>query len=425
MVRVSFFGIAACLLLAAAGGAQAQTLMQALAEAYNNNPTLNQARAQVRVTDEGVPIAKSTGRPQVLGIADAGHVSSWQSAISPTVPRSSSHYNPMTIALQIQQPIFRGFRTQNAVKQAKAAVRAQRESLKNTEQEVLLNAVIAFMDVIRDSAIVSLRQSDLEFLEQQVGAARDRFEVGEGTRTDVSQAEARAASARSELNLARANVNSSRAVFQQVIGVRPKRLVPHAKIYGVMPKSQDTALTIGRAEHPAIRASEMNIDAALYNVKTIEGELLPTFTVEADVRRQWNPSGSKPDARDTASIFGRVRVPLYQGGGVSARVRQAKEELGVARIQLDVSRDQRAGQCGRLLGAVSGGNRLDHRRARRGGGQPTGLERRYRRAKGRSAYDARCARRAARIDQFPRLSRYRRAQSRGGGIFSAVLNRTP
>jgi len=332
--------VALLMTLGLSHGAGAQTLMQALAEAYNNNPTLNAARAQLRVTDEGVPIAKSQGRPTVAGVFEAGHVSSWNTAISPAAPRGSSHYNPASIALQIQQPIFQGFRTENSVKQAKAAVRAQRESLKNTEQEVLLDAVVAFMDVIRDTAIVSLRTSDLEFLDQQVSAARDRFEVGEGTRTDVSQAEARSAGARSELNLANANLNTSRAVFEQVIGVKPKRLVARTNYEKRIPRSLDSAIDVGRGEHPAIRASEMNIDAAVYNVAVIEGELLPTVTLEAQAERAWHPSGSKPDRVDSMSVFGRVRVPLYQGGGVSARVRQAKEELGLARIQLDVARDQ-------------------------------------------------------------------------------------
>ena len=163
--------------------------MQALAEAYNNNPTLNQARAQLRVTDEGVPIAKSTGRPTATASLEHGHVSSWSTSPGNGLPHYSSHYNPSTVALQIVQPIFQGFRTRNSVKQAESAVLAQRESLKNTEQQVLLDAVTAYMDVIRDGAIVQLRQRDLEFLDEQVGASRDRFEVGEGTRTDVSQAQ--------------------------------------------------------------------------------------------------------------------------------------------------------------------------------------------------------------------------------------------
>lgn len=338
--RVSTFILAIVVAVAAAPSAHAQTLMQALAEAYNNNPTLNSARAQLRVTDEGVPIAKATGRPTVSGLFDTGRVWTWSTSPGPGLPRTHSAYSPTTIALQIQQPIFRGFRTKNAIKQAKAAVRAQREALKNTEQEILLNAVTAFMDVIRDGAVVSLRRSDLEFLEQQVSAARDRFDVGEGTRTDVSQAQARVAAAQSELNLASANLNTSRAVFQQVVGVKPRRLVAKTHVFGKLPTSQDKALLIGREQHPAIRASTHNVDAAVYNVSVIEGELLPTVTLEGDVRRQWEPSGTGPGRVDSASVFARVRIPLYQGGGVSARVRQAKEELGVARIQLDVSRDQ-------------------------------------------------------------------------------------
>ncbi len=317
--------------------ASAFSLKDALEAAYSNNPTLNSARAQLRSVDENVPLAKSAGRPQIFGSVDT----SAQRYYSPL--SGNIHTESFGIGLTLQQTLFRGYRTQNSIKQAKSAVQAQRQSLRSTEQDVLLDAAAAFMNVIRDTAIVNLRRSDLEFLVQQVQAARDRFDVGEGTRTDVSQAEARRSAAQSALNLAMANVNASRAIFEQVVGVKPASLATRRAINeNWLPRSLNGALESGLGGHPAVLAATHNIDAAIYNAKVIEGELLPTVTLEAGVEHRNNNSNSLSTASriQSGSITGRVTIPLYQGGGVSARVRQAKEDLGYARLQADVLRDQ-------------------------------------------------------------------------------------
>ena len=220
-----------------------------------------------------------------------------------------------------------------------AVVRAQRESLMSSEQDTLLSAATAYVDVIRDTALVALQRSDLAFLQEQVRAARDRFDVGEGTRTDVSQAEARAAEAQASLNTALANLNTSRAIYRQVIGVDPKSLSADTSITRQVPKSLDGALQTSEEKQPLIQQALHLVDAAIFNVKAIEGELLPTVTVDASVGRSWNPSNTV-DLNNNAQIFGNVSIPIYQGGGVYSRVRQAKEELGQTRLQLDVARDQ-------------------------------------------------------------------------------------
>ncbi|WP_248304700.1 TolC family outer membrane protein [Breoghania sp. L-A4] len=335
-IRKSAASAAALLgLVCSVAGADAQTLNNALAAAYSNNPTLNAARAELRGVDEGVAQALSGWRPQVFGSLSAGHTSTYPR------PGSSTHQNTATVGVQIDQPLFRGFRTVNGTRQAEAAVSAQRESLRSTEQTVMFDAAQAYMDVIRDTAIVSLRRSDIKFLDEQVRAARDRFQVGEGTRTDTAQADARLAAAQSSLNLALANLNASRAVFRQVIGVDANSLVPNTDIRRLVPRSMESAIASGTANHPAILAAQFNTDAAAFNVKSIEGELLPTVSLEGNLAHQWNPSstGAINDA-SSASVFGRVSVPIYQGGAVSSRVRQAKEQLGNARILVDVARDQ-------------------------------------------------------------------------------------
>jgi outer membrane protein len=323
---------AASLTGASLSPARAETIREALALAYSNNPTLNAARAQLRGVDENVPQALSGWRPTVTASAAAGRLATGaDSAID--------YRNNASISLTISQTLFRGFRTINSTRQAEAVVRAQRESLMSTEQDTLLDAATAYVDVIRDTALVSLQRSDLAFLQEQVRAARDRFDVGEGTRTDVSQAEARASEARASLNTALANLNTSRAIYRQVIGVEARSLSADTSISRFVPKSIDQAMQLSETHQPLIRQAQHLVDAAIFNIKTIEGELLPTVTLDGSVSRSWNPSGLT-DYSDNAQIFGNVSIPLYQGGGVSSRVRQAKEELGQTRLQLDVARDQ-------------------------------------------------------------------------------------
>lgn len=312
--------------------ASAETIKEALAMAYANNPTLNAARAALRATDEGVPQALANWRPTVSGSATASGVHSSSNG-------NGSYRNNASISLSITQPIFRGFRTVNGTKQAEAEVKAQRASLSGTEQDTLLSAAQAYVDVIRDTALVSLSRSDLKFLEEQVRAARDRFEVGEGTRTDVSQAEARSAEARASLNSAIATLNSSRAVYFQVIGEEPKRLAADSFIKVVAPKTLDEALGISEAKQPLIMQAQYNVESAEYNVKVVTGSLAPTVSLEGSASRSWTTNTSS-DVSNSASVLGRVTVPFYQGGAVHSQVRQAKESLGQARLTLDATRAQ-------------------------------------------------------------------------------------
>ncbi|NBN62368.1 TolC family outer membrane protein [Microvirga tunisiensis] len=313
--------------------ARAETIAEALALAYANNPTLNAARAELRSVDERVPQALAGWRPSISANASFG-------GIRTTGAGFSNYRNNASISLTVQQALFRGFRTVNSTRQAEAIVRAQRENLNATEQDVLLSAAEAYVNVIRDTALVSLQRSDVEFLNEQVRAARDRFEVGEGTRTDVSQAEARHAEAQARLNSAIANLNTSRAIYRQVVGIEARNLSASTPIGRMVPKSLDIALSTSEESQPLIRQAQHLVDAAQFAVKTIEGEALPTVSVEGSLERNWTTAPTSLGASNTASVFGRVSVPIYQGGTTSSRVRQAKEELGRTQIQLDVIRDR-------------------------------------------------------------------------------------
>jgi outer membrane protein len=329
-VRIGAIALAAAILASFVAPATAETLAQALAAAYSDNPTLNAQRASLRATDEGVPQALSGYRPTIFGSA----------SVSRTDTNLTTPFTSKSIALTIQQPLFLGFRTTNSVRMAETAVLAGREVLRNTEQAVLLDAATAYVDVILAQALVSIRSQNIEFLNEQVRAANDRLNVGEGTRTDVAQTDAALALGRSNYSTAIANLSAARATYQQIVGHAPKALGSIMSIDKFLPRNLDAALAKGRDRHPAILASAYNIDVAAFNVKFLEGQLLPSVTLEGNLARNIDQNGPNTGTIDSASIVGRISVPIYQGGLPSSQVRQAKENLGQARIQLDISRDQ-------------------------------------------------------------------------------------
>lgn len=313
--------------------ASAETLLGALAKAYTNNSELNAARAGVRVTDEDVAIAKSGYRPVISGVGE------YQAA-----SRGGVEIETGSFGIQLQQSLFDGFQTRNSVRAAEASVRAAVESLRNTEQTVLFNAASAYMDVIRDRQIAALTERNVEFLSEQVRAARSRLEVGEGTRTDVAQAEASRSAAEAQVAAARAQAEASAATYRQYIGEAPGRLAAGSAVKG-LPKNLDSAFSLATVQHPAILATTHLVDAAAYSVKTAEGALLPQVSATASAARNWQDDnlpgvGSNDETFDSVSVGARITIPIYQGGRVSAQVRQAKESLGQARIRVDVTRDQ-------------------------------------------------------------------------------------
>ena len=319
---------AAAVALAAASGARADSLLDTLAQAYSYSPQLDAERARLRATDEDVARANSGYRPDIRGTADIGYE---HSETRPTLGSNGSN-NPRGYAVQLVQPIFRGFQTTNAVNAAEAAVRAGRETLRNVEQQVLLDAVTAYGNVVRDQSIVRLRENNLNFLSTELRATRDRFAVGEVTKTDVSQAEARRALGQSELDLARANLNSSRAIYLQVVGTPPSNLRDANSSSRLLPKSLDEAVAIGTRENPQVVAALYAEQGAKFQVEQIRGELLPDVSVEATYSDRFNPSRIINES-ETASIVGRMNVPIYANGGEThARVRQAKH-THLSRIQ--------------------------------------------------------------------------------------------
>ncbi|KQZ13555.1 MULTISPECIES: TolC family outer membrane protein [unclassified Mesorhizobium] len=319
--------------------ASAESILGALSKAYQNNSQLNSARAGVRVTDETVAIAKSGYRPTINGSASIDYTNTSRN-------NASTRTTTGAFGVQINQSLFDGFQTKNNVAAAQARVRASNETLRNTEQNILFNAASAYMDVIRDRQVAALTEQNLKALSEQVRAARSRFDVGEGTRTDVAQTEASRSAAVAQASAARAQALSSAAVYRQIVGDEPGKLSAASPLGKLLPGSLEAAISIAANEHPAILATEHLVDAAGFSVKSAEGALLPQVSASAGISRNYRDSdglagvSTGQDGYSTsANIGATLTVPIYQGGRASAQVRQSKESLGQARIEVDVSRD--------------------------------------------------------------------------------------
>lgn len=311
---------AVALLAVGPAPAVALTLDEALAAAYDYNPRIDAERARQRGTDEEVSIAKSGYRPDIVAGADTGY------RYRNTRPGGSEDTKPRGYGINLTQPIFTGFQVTNAVNEAEAIVRAGRENLRTVEQEVLLEAVTSFMDVVRDQAIVRLTENNVKVLSEELRATRDRFSVGEVTRTDVAQSEARRAGAVAELDQAKANLQTSRAAFERTVGQSADGLVEPRLKEAMLPRSLDEAVGIGTQENPTVVAALYTEQSARFTVDRIRGALLPQVQLEADYIDRFGEGGGLRET-ETASVTGRLTVPIYeQGGVVHAQVRQAKHE---------------------------------------------------------------------------------------------------
>ncbi len=311
--------------MSAIAPARAESLREALSAAYAYNPRLDAQRAFQRATDEDVARAMSGYRPTITGSADIG--------IERTDIRPSSTTDGVTkprgYGVDFVQPIFSGFRTYNAVNEAEANVRAEREVLRDVERSVLLQAVTAYMDVVRDQELVRLNENNVNVLSRELKAAQDRFAVGEVTRTDVAQAEARRADAVSRLDAARANLRTSRGAYQLVVGHPPSNLAWPGAPERLLPPSMQEAIGVSNNEDPLVVAALFREQAAKYTVERIRGELLPTVQLEASYDDRFGTSRFTDEVEST-TVVGRAIIPIYEGGDVYARVRQAKQNhIGV------------------------------------------------------------------------------------------------
>ena len=289
-------GAAAAVLLLAYMGpmpALADTIEAALVRAYQSNPQLNAQRAQVRSTDENVPQALSGYRPKVGVTASGGYQYQDNNSTSGGTPtaivRTEIHgaNAPRSAGVTVSQTLFNGQQTANKTRAAESQVSGAREALRVLEQTVLLSAATIYMDFLRDSAIVEVQKSNVRVLEQTLKQTRDRFNVGEVTRTDVAQSEAQLAAGRTQLLAAEATLTTTKANFRRIIGNEPEALAPGSPVDRFLPGSLPGAVDVSLIENPNVTAAMFGIDVNYLQVKVNEGALLPTVSLQASAQQSY------------------------------------------------------------------------------------------------------------------------------------------
>jgi outer membrane protein len=248
-------------------------------------------------------------------------------------------FGSRSVGVTATQTIYNGNQTANKTREAESGVMQARETLRVTEQQVLLDAATAYMDLLRDEATLALQRSNVEVLTEQLKQTRDRFNVGEVTRTDVAQAESRLAAGRSQLLQAQSNYVTSQAQYRRVIGVDPGKLAPGTPVDRLSPSNLPAAISQGQAQSPSVLAAMYGVDVAELTVKVSEGNLYPNLGIQASAQKAWDPS-STVNKQTQVSLLGTLTIPIYQGGAEYSVIRQAKETVGQQRLTLDVNRDQ-------------------------------------------------------------------------------------
>jgi outer membrane protein len=322
--------------------AYAETIKSALSRAYLVNPQLNAQRANTRGVDETLPIARGTFLPTANAVGNFGATQqdilppgNYSTAGIRTANNVRSFTTPAYGQLVVSMNIFNGFRGINGINSAEAQIHQSRELLRNTELTVLSNAAAAYMSVMRDAAVLKLRENYVDILIKQVEITRERLLGGEVTQTDVYQAETYLAQAKEERATATTNLQTSLAAYRQIVGLSPDKLVPAPALDQLIPHSLEEAKRIADADHPLAVASRYNVDISELGVKITEGQLLPTVSLNGLVNQQYNYFNIVKERFFQASGTVQVNVPLYEGGISYAQVRQAKEKKAEAQFLFD------------------------------------------------------------------------------------------
>ena len=315
--------------------ARAQSLEDALIDAYTGNPTLKAEQAKLRQTDELVPQAKAGWRPTAAVESSAG-VEWIRRTFHDHLHDTSDHINnPVAANLNVTQPVYQGGSTAAELRQANNSVLAERAQLAVVEEQILLQAITAYVDVVRNAAIVDLTRNNQQVIGEQLKSTNERFDVGEVTKTDVSQAQARLAGAVADVVQAQGNLTASQATYKQVIGSMPGKLTRPPVPTG-LPRSADEAVAL--SEHnPTVEAAIYVKQAARDGTDVVLGELLPSVSLVGSVGIDNDVEGH--DVTDkSASISAQAVVPLYQAGSVASRVREQKQLVGQRLDEIDQAR---------------------------------------------------------------------------------------
>ncbi len=328
--------------LSAATPAAAQTLSDALAAAYANNPTLQSERANLRATDEYVPTALAGWRPTVTLSGTAGYTQGNTTApettfLGQTISTTTSQNRDVgSVEAQISETIYNGGGTKAAVSQAKNKVMAERANLINIEQQVFGNVVQTYVTVIENQQLLALAINNADVLKEQLKATQDRFAVGEITRTDVAQSESALAQAEAEVQTAQGNLETSRAQFRAVIGLEPAHLTPPQPL-ALRIQNQNQAARIAAVNNPAVVQAQYTQAASADGVDLAWSKLMPQLSVQGLLYKQINQAQANYTSNG-AEVLASLSVPIYQGGAEYAAIRQAVQEREYSVQQVDLQR---------------------------------------------------------------------------------------
>lgn len=303
------------------GQCLAASLQEALKSAYETNPALEGERAALRAVDENMAIAKSGFRPtmSVSGQYRDVHANN-------NVVKVQDGYS-RSLSANLVQPVFSGFKTVNSIKAADSYIRAEQNNLYNVEQSVLLEAATAYLDVMRDEAIVKLRENNEKLLKKRMDETNQRYEVGELTRTDVSQAKARYSAAKSDRIASEGNLLASKAIYSQIVGQEPQDLIEPKEIAELFPTDFEQAKREAIENNYSVQQAKYLLESKTYDVKTNTGDLLPSINVNANATRGTEESRLTKDPTTNSAYVGvSFDMPLYAGGASRAKIRQSKYE---------------------------------------------------------------------------------------------------
>jgi len=300
--------------LGLAGAAQAQSITQALTAAYEHAPDLQSALLAAKSSAESIAQAKS-GKLPTIG-ASLGGTQSWD-----LVGGEWSSGGALTTGVSIGQTIFDSGKTDAQIEAARAGAEAAEYQIRNTEQNVLLEVVQAYMNVLSGRQLVALRQENINFYQAQLQSAQDRLDVGEGTRIDVAQAEARLAQGQASYRSAVSSLETSQATFERYVGIRPGNLSTAHNYGNLIPRSLDQAISEAEIGHPAILLAKAAIRAAQAGSEAAKAGFGPTATWNGKVGSSWTGNSGRDGI--SGSLGFNITVPIYAGGAMGASVRKA------------------------------------------------------------------------------------------------------
>jgi len=324
--------VATTALLTVAQPVAAEDLRDAIILAYQTNPTLLAQRSQQRAQDETYVQARAGLRPQVDASAGVNYARQWPAPLF-----GSDESNSSSATIQLSQPLYTGGRVAHGIDAAMASVERGRENLRNVEQQIMLSVIQAYADVIRDTEILRIRETNLGVLQRQLEEADARFEVGEITRTDVAQSQARLAASEADLSNARAQLEISRAGYTAIVGQAPGTLESLPNLPST-PTDFDAALDVALVENPELRSAMWALEGAEASVAAARSEYLPSAGMTASYGTAGTAAPFGLDDEQTLRAGVNVSVPLYAAGINRSRVRQSLEQANTAQLNVEGAR---------------------------------------------------------------------------------------